>query len=127
MMGLGVASFSHLGGVHFQNRTSWSEYLGALEAEQLPLGRAFAPSAAERLTREMILQLKLGKIDAGYFRHKFGAEILEIFAPAYGKLQDEGMLEVHPDGVELTRQGLLRIDQLLPEFYDPVYQNARYT
>jgi len=127
MMGMGVASFSHVGGVHFQNQTSWGEYLGNLEADKLPLGRAFAPTAAERLTREMILQLKLGKIDAGYFRHKFGAEILEIFGPAYGKLQDEGMLKLRPDGVELTRQGLLRVDQLLPEFYDPAYQNTRYT
>ena len=127
MMGMGVASFSHVGGVHFQNKTSWGEYLGNLEADKLPLGRAFAPTAAERLTREMILQLKLGKIDAGYFRHKFGAEILEIFGPAYGKLQDEGMLKLRPDGVELTRQGLLRVDQLLPEFYDPAYQNTRYT
>ena len=30
-------------------------------------------------------------------------------------------------GATLTRQGLLRVDTLLPEFYDERYQNARYT
>ena len=29
--------------------------------------------------------------------------------------------------VRLTRDGLLRVDQLLPVFYAPEYRNARYT
>ncbi len=127
MVGTGVASFSHIGGVHFQNQTSWDEYLSTLERGKLPLDRAFSTTSEERLTREMILQLKLGKIDSGYFRRKFGVEILEVFGPVYGKLQDEGMLTLVEDGVELTRKGLLQVDQLLPEFYDVRYQNARYT
>jgi oxygen-independent coproporphyrinogen-3 oxidase len=127
MMGTGVASFSHVGGMHFQNQTSWGEYMGALEAGKLPLGRAFATTAEERFTREMILQLKFGKIGADYFRRKFSVDILQVFGAAYARLQDEGMLKLSADGVELTRQGLLRVDQLLPEFYDPKYQHARYT
>ena len=35
------------------------------------LDRAFPTTPEERLTREMILQLKLGKMETGYFREKF--------------------------------------------------------
>jgi len=127
MIGAGVASFSHMSGVHFQNVSSWEEYVGSLRADCLPIGRAFPTSARERLTREMILQLKHGRLDAGYFREKFQVDILKEFDSGYRRLEEEGMLTVDADGVRLTREGLLRVDQLLPEFYDPKYSNARYT
>ena len=127
MLGAGVASFSHISGVHFQNAASWGEYLGSLEADKLPLNRAFPTTPEERLTREMILQLKLGKIETAYFQEKFNTDILEAFRPTYKKLQDEGMLTFNKDAVKLTRKGLLRADGLLPEFYAAKYRNARYT
>ena len=127
MMGTGVASFSHINGIHYQNATSWKDYIGSLKADQLPLSRAFSTTPSERLTREMILQLKLGKIETAYFRDKFKADILKEFGSNYKKLQDEGMLTFNKDAVELTPKGLLQADGLLPEFYAPKYRNARYT
>ncbi len=127
LLGTGVASFSHLGGVHFQNVDGWGEYLARLGGDRLALGRAFATSPDERLVREMILQLKLGAIGDGYFREKFGAEILERFADAFARLERQGLLAVGDGEVRLTRAGLLRVDTLLPEFYDPAYRNSRYT
>jgi hypothetical protein len=29
--------------------------------------------------------------------------------------------------VELTREGYLQVDRLLPTFFEPEYQNTRYT
>ncbi len=37
----------------------------------------------QRLIREMILQLKTGRLEPAYFRHKFGADILESFADGF--------------------------------------------
>src|SRR4029450_830649 len=37
MIGLGVSSFSHFGGVHFQNAHSFEEYLALLDKGRLPL------------------------------------------------------------------------------------------
>jgi oxygen-independent coproporphyrinogen-3 oxidase len=127
LLGMGVASFSHISGVHFQNLDGWGEYLAKLGAGELPLGRARQTSDEERLTREMILQLKLGRIGSGYFRDKFGVDILERYAQPFAKLEERGMLRVLDDGIELSRQGLLRVDTLLPEFYDERYRGARYT
>lgn len=127
MMGTGVASFSHLSGTHYQNATGWKDYLGSLESGRLPLNRAYVTTSSERLTREMILQLKLGRIEAAYFRDKFNTDIVEEFGSTYKKLQDEGMLTFDKNAIELTRKGLLQVDGLLPEFYALDYQNTRYT
>ncbi len=127
MLGAGVASFSHLSGVHFQNVDGWGEYIAALGEDRLPLGRAFSTDQQERLIRELILQLKLGELGGGYFRHKFGVDIFSRFAPAFDRLARQGMVELGEDRVHLTRQGLLRADLLLPEFYQDQYRNARYT
>ena len=129
MIGTGVASFSHLSGIHFQNAPSWGDYLNHLEADRIPVYRALKPTETERLTREMILQLKLGKIRPSYFKAKFDADILNIFAEPYEKLQNDGMLRVNAasDEIQLTQRGLLQVDSLLPAFYASEYQNTRYT
>src|SRR5205823_7074932 len=73
MFGTGVASFGHVGGVHVQNVDSWEDYVRLLDRGELPLGRALPVAPRERLIREMILQLKTGALDRGYFQDKFGA------------------------------------------------------
>ena len=127
LLGLGVSSFSHVNGAHYQNESGWGPYIERVRAGELPIQRAFVPSADEKLTREMILQLKLGRIDPAYFSVKFGVEILKRYEAAFHRLQKRGMLEIEGAVVLLTRAGLLRVDQLLPEFYEARYQNARYT
>ena len=127
MVGAGVSSFSHVSGVHFQNSANWGEYLTTVEEGRLPLIRGFATTAEERLTREVILQLKHGWLDGAYFSHKFGPGCLERFSAAFDRLRDREMLERTDDGVRLTRQGLLQADSLLPEFYAERYRHGRYT
>jgi oxygen-independent coproporphyrinogen-3 oxidase len=127
MFGTGVASFGHVGGVHIQNVDTWEQYVEMLDRGELPLGRALPVKARELMIREMILQLKTGRIDAGYFRQKFGADILGDFGEAFRHLEEAGQLHSRADGVELTRAGLLQVDRFLPEFFDPQHRGARYT
>lgn len=127
LLSVGVSSFGHLSGVHYQNAAGWKPYLERVEAGEYPYERAFVPSAQEKLTREVILQLKLGRLDPAYFERKFGARILDEFAPALERLKERNMLTLDGDTVRLTREGLYRVDSLLPEFYAEKYQNSRYT
>jgi oxygen-independent coproporphyrinogen-3 oxidase len=127
MVGTGVASFSHVRGTHYQNVDAWEDYVGMLSRGQLPLGRALALTSHQLLVRELILQLKLGEIDARYFRAKFGVEIFKEFDDAFARLQQEGHLSIDGDRVVLAREGLLRVDGLLPEFYEPQFRRVRYT
>jgi oxygen-independent coproporphyrinogen-3 oxidase len=75
----------------------------------------------------MVLQLKRGYLDASYFRQKFGADIIEQWQEAWQGHARDGMLELSPGRVDLTRKGLLQVDRLLPAFFEPAFQNVRYT
>lgn len=128
MLGTGIASFGHLQGTHFQNVAGWNDYLEMIEKDQLPLGRAFKTSQDERFIREMILQTKLGVLDFSYFRAKFAVDPFEKFGDIWQGLVDEKMIDaVDREKMQLSRQGLLQVDRLLPRFYQPNFQNARYT
>ena len=93
MIGTGVASFSHMGGVHFQNLADWDPYLEALQEGRLPLARGFVTDAAERLTREFILQLKVGRLRPSYFQEKFGVDIITRFRLVLQDLKEEQLLD----------------------------------
>ncbi len=127
MFGTGVASFGHANGVHIQNVDEWETYVAMLDRGELPLGRALPVQPRELLIREMILQLKTGWLDAEYFDAKFGVYIVNEFAAPLGRLAQSGDLTIIEDGVKLTRQGLLHVDRLLPEFFEPRHRTARYT
>ncbi len=127
MLGTGVASFGHMSYVHIQNTASWDKYIAQIDSGKLPLSRAFQTTEEERLTREMILQLKLGKINRQYFQEKFGSDIQQKFAESYQKLEQEGMVKLSGQEIKLTSMGLLRVDSLLPEFYADKYRDSRYT
>jgi oxygen-independent coproporphyrinogen-3 oxidase len=71
--------------------------------------------------------MKFGRLDASYFRTKFGTSILEDFAAPFTALRDEGYLDWKKDRIELTSEGLLRVDSLLPGFFLPQHRGARYT
>ena len=120
LIALGVASFGHLSGVHYQNKTHWDDYLGAVEAGELPLHRGLAPSRRELLIRELVLGLKRGGIDTGRLAEKFGVDPLSEWSGVWQGLADEGYLEpLTPQSQpRLTRQGLLAVDRLLHRFFD---------
>jgi oxygen-independent coproporphyrinogen-3 oxidase len=126
LIGLGVASFGHIGGTHYQNQPDFEPYLQALGGGALPIHRALTPTEDERLIRELVLQLKLGQVSAAYFQDKFGVDIRKRFSVPLRTLRDWGFLKLDGDRVALNREGLLQVDRLLHEFFLPQHRNARY-
>ena len=126
MIGLGVSSFSHFGGVHFQNVHSFEEYVRILETGDLPLLRALPLSPKQMLIREMVLQLKTGSLDTQYFSRKFGVDIWKEFQPVYERLNEEKMLDRNNGTIVLTRRGILQVDHFLSEFFEPELKPVRY-
>ncbi|RPI82467.1 MAG: coproporphyrinogen III oxidase family protein [Planctomycetaceae bacterium] len=123
----GVASFGHLQGVHYQNVDQLNEYLESLESGRLPLNRALPITPHQALIREMVLQLKEGRISPGPFQQKFGVNILEEFGEPFARQEAAGYLTVAGDEIILTRRGLLQVDTLLPEYFEPEHRAVRYT
>ncbi len=127
LLATGVASFGHVSGVHYQNHSEWTGYLEALERGELPLHRGMKPTRHQLLVRELILQLKTGSVEAGYFRRKIDVEILDEWHDAWQAHAGDGYLSIAGDRVTLTREGLLRVDALLPAFFESEHQGVRYT
>jgi oxygen-independent coproporphyrinogen-3 oxidase len=128
MVGLGVASFGHVNGVHIQNLDTWEAYSAAILRNEIPLSRAYRPTPDERLIREFILQLKLGSIAPGYFKDKYRVDVRVRFREGLESLQAEGYLSAcTAEKVALTREGLLRVDGLIKRFFLPEHIGIRYT
>ena len=127
LVGLGVASFSHVGGTHFQNLDGFVPYIEACQAGKLPINRAYTPTERERFIREFILQMKLGRVSAAYFKDKFGRDVEREFETPFRTLREWGYLSIENGSVRLNRAGLLRVDRLLHEFFLPEHKNVRYT
>lgn len=148
MLGLGVASFGYFSNVHFQNEVTLEKYQAAVEGGEMPVKRAIELPAHDQVGREFVLQLKLGEVPVAPFRARFGVDLTEVFAQPLRALAlwnstvlsvqsgrgvystgraAEGWLTCSADAVQLTRPGLLRVDRLLPRFYDSQFQDVRYT
>jgi oxygen-independent coproporphyrinogen-3 oxidase len=128
LAGLGVASFGYINGVHLQNLDTWDTYSAGVARGALPLSRAYRPDSDERLIRELVLQLKLGRIRPSYFLNKYDVSVLDRFREPLAALSEQGYLaEPSEDSIVLTRDGLLRVDSLLRRFFQPQHAGIRYT
>jgi oxygen-independent coproporphyrinogen-3 oxidase len=127
LVAFGETAFGYLHQTHYQNADSYNGYVEPLRQGDLPLRRVRQANREERLRREVILQLKTGTLNSGYFQDKFGIDLVDYFLPVFQKLRQAGMLTIGDGGVQLTREGLVQVDWLLPKFYLPRHIGLRYT
>tara|TARA_B100000925_G_scaffold11142_1_gene7912 strand:+ start:5433 stop:6392 length:960 start_codon:yes stop_codon:yes gene_type:complete len=126
MVSLGVASFGHLGGIHYQNLTHIDQYCTAIEKGESTVRRALMTTDEERFLRELILQWKLGRVRPSYFKEKFGVDLSDRYAEILKQWKEEGDLVESGEELSLTREALLRVDSMLHQLFLPQHQDARY-
>ena len=126
LLSAGVASFGHLGGVHYQNDHHIEGYQERLENGKLPIYRAYKLDEDERLIREFILQMKTGGVRAARFRERFGVDVAARFGDQLQALIDAGAMTRDGENFCLTREALLKVDSFLEPFFLPHHQDARY-
>ncbi|HMO84159.1 MAG TPA: coproporphyrinogen-III oxidase family protein, partial [Lacipirellulaceae bacterium] len=103
LLATGIASFGHISGVHYQNLPEWERYCGELEAGRLPLARALRLTRYQALVREMILQLKKGQVDGGWFLQKFGVDIVDQWQATWDEFIARDWAKVQGQRIVLTR------------------------
>ena len=59
--------------------------------------------------------------------NKFGVDVWELYAPVWQQYAEEGWIERDGDRINLTMEGLMRVDGLLPAFFESENQGVRYT
>ena len=126
MVALGVASFGHLGGIHYQNQTHFDQYCESQESHSSAVRRALLTNDDERFLREFILQWKLGRVNTSYFQKKFNVNVLKRFKKILNNWKKAGDLYEENGNLFLSMDALLRIDSMLHEFFLPQHQNAKY-
>lgn len=121
LVGLGVASFSYFGGVHYQNTSTFDDYYAPLGRGDLPIERAYALSKEEQMAREFLLQLKLTRVPRDYFRRKFNVDVVARFAPALQEFRRQGLLTWDDRSINVTMAGLPRVDRMIRAMYLPAH------
>ena len=124
MIGLGVSSFGHLGGIHYQNLTNIDHYCDTIESKKTPIRRALLTNDEERFIRELILQWKLGRVNQKYFNDKFGVNISERYYTVLSEWKGRGDLSEENEELVLSRSALLKVDTLLHSLFLPRHRNA---
>src|SRR6056297_402640 len=127
LLATGIASFGHASGVHYQNVAEMDRYQETLEAGELPLGRGLAVTEDQLLIRQLILLLKRGYLSFKDLDAKFNTDVGSRWEATWDDYVQQGLMERSDDGVRLTREGLLRVDSLLPAFFEPQHRGVRYT
>ena len=110
-------------------REALDAYLASLADGVLPLGRAYALDLEERMVRELVLGLKLGRVDLRHLRRRFAIDPLQLLAEPLEEMEAAGWLRISAgrNELELTRDGLLRVDRLIPGLYLPRHRGLRYS
>jgi len=126
LVSVGVASFGHISGTHYQNHHEFDPYLTALNEGRSPVYRALTAAEDELYIREFMLLLKLGQVSRAHFHKKFGADPVEQFAEPLEALQATGHLKIDGDRIALDRPGLLKVDLLIRQFFKPEHQGTKY-
>jgi oxygen-independent coproporphyrinogen-3 oxidase len=128
MLSLGVSSFGHLNGLHYQNIKDFQPYLDAVGDQAFPVQRTYQLNVHEKLVREFILQWKMGRIDRDYFIRKFEIDVFYFFSKPLDRLVRAGFVTTTEHEARISRQGLLQIDKLIRDFFLPCHQKMeRYT
>jgi len=128
LLSLGVASFGHVNGLHYQNVKDFQPYLDVVNAHQFPVRRTYQLDFHENMVREFILQWKLGKIDRDYFTRKFNIDVYDFFSEPLESLIRSGIVTAGEHEACISRQGLLQIDQLIRNFFLPQHREmGQYT
>ena len=79
------------------------------------------------MSGELILLLKRGYLEIDYFQNKFGVNIWDEYQDVWQQYVEDGYVTQEGNRIELTMQGLLRADGLLPPFFEPEHRGVRYT
>ncbi|MDQ6959863.1 MAG: oxygen-independent coproporphyrinogen III oxidase [Mariprofundaceae bacterium] len=113
MLGIGITSIGYVDGAFYQNIKMLDEYYDVVNAGNFPVFRGYQLSGEDHLRRHVIMRLMCDfALDFHAVEEKFGIVFPEHFAVELGELADmaeDGLLELHADGLTVLPAGRLLI------------------
>lgn len=109
-LGLGLAAhsaFDMVGWRRWNNHAKLSDYLAAVEREELPILEQHAIPLKEAMFECVMLGLRMIKgVDRPAFKVRFGQDVCEVYQEAVEALLALGWAKATPDALYLTEAGL---------------------
>jgi oxygen-independent coproporphyrinogen III oxidase len=103
----GASAFGSFGNWSYQNVNDLNRYSEIVGEGKLPLFRGYVYNDLESMTRDVILGLKLIRLDRGVFRRRHGLDLIRLCNPAVQRLQNDDFITVDDEAIVLTRKGIL--------------------
>ena len=125
LVGLGVSAISHIGNSFSQNPRDLGSWEQAIDQGRLPVWRGMRLEEDDVIRADVIQQLMChGTLDYRDLGRRHVIEFTTYFADALQRLrplQDDGLVELRPDGLRATSRGrmLLRIIAMCFDRYLP--------
>jgi len=126
LLGMGVSSFSYMNGTVFQNSSKWDEYVGMAAAGRSAVKRSVRLSSRGVMAREVVLGLKLFRLDRIAFQKRHGFDVIELYGQRFAQLEAEGLITVTDEAIELTRRARDYVDMICALFYLPEHSDKRF-
>lgn len=118
LIGIGPSAISYVNGVHAYNSNPWNgRYRDQLLQGQLPTELAYRLRPEDALTRELVLQLRVGSVDLAHLTKKYLVSPDGLFNGLIQTLEVNGILNRKDEILSTTKQAWSRIDAYLPNFY----------
>lgn len=117
-LGLGLGSSSYIGGYRYHNETGLKKYLSLDLREAGAAAREIQElSLEEKMEEFMFLGLRMMQgVSGNEFLGRFGRNMWKLYDKAFGKLQNEGLIEIEVPWVRLTGRGIDVSNRVLSEF-----------
>lgn len=106
----GASAFSRLGHWLFQNTNDVEKYIEHIQAGELPIHRGHALNSLDQIIRDIVLGMKLVRLDLTHFREKHGFKLESLLGPTIQQLEEDGFVIFSHNELKLTPKGILHGD-----------------
>lgn len=105
--GLGVSAFGSMENSMLQNTADLEKYGAIVESGELPLARGYTFSCLDKMVRDVLLGMKLLRLDLDKFKKGYGFNLKTLCASVLTDLELDGFISVSDNAIELTSKGML--------------------
>jgi oxygen-independent coproporphyrinogen-3 oxidase len=107
LYGFGPSSYGFIRRTAYQNTNSLEGYYSAIEAGDLPINRGYRESSVDLMVKDVLLGMKLLKIDKNRFREKHGLDLTVALSEEEERLRGDGFMWSTDSEIGLTKKGIL--------------------
>ncbi len=106
----GASAFGRMGNHLFQNTNDVDKYIETVNSGNVPINRGHYMTSLDKMIRDIVMGLKLVKLDLKVFRERHGFALDKICAATLENLKSEGFLTIEDEVMTLTQKGMLHGD-----------------